>query len=360
MITLRGIFKSILPYFIIKNRRNRNKDFSRKVSQLNFCIVNELPKYKKIVSVQGFGYSGSGAVLDLLREYDATQVLGYIDPEVNKKTKFGGLTEIDIIRLPGGLYEIENSLHIDNVFINSALLNRTEKLFQSSSLYKYSDELKNLFISFFQSITTLRIISLSKSFYNGYLYNFDEQSSIYFLKKMSLDEYRLKCSQFLTSIFNHISNGSDIIVADQLFSDTDLNIKRNKSFIRNLKSIIVVRDPRDTYAWAIKANIEWIAHNSVMDFISWYEAQYKNVPNLLEQDDCIVIKYEDLIFDYDQTIKYIENYIGYKSSQHIYMHRYFDPTISKKFVGFYKQMDIKNDCLIIKKKLKLYCNCRID
>ncbi len=358
---IKELIKNILPYSFVINRRNRRSDFSTLVALTNVPEIEiEEPNYQYIVSVQGFGYSGSGAVLDLLREYEDTQVLGYIDPEASQNTNTNGLAEIEIIRLPGGLYEIENNLDVDNVFLNAALFNRTVKLFESSALYSYNEEIKRLFCSFFKSITSLRMHGLNKTYYNGYLCNPDEKSDIYFKKDMTKECYLRLCNNFLTAIFNRINNGSKYLIADQLFSDTDLDICRNSRYVKNLKSIVVVRDPRDIYAWAKMRNIEWIAHNNVGDFIAWYKMQYKNVPMLKNNNNCLVLDYENVISDYENTVIKVEQYLGYFPSMHSKRKQFFDPSFSKKFVGIYKSSNYFDDYELIKEHLSSFCNPLID
>lgn len=361
-MTLKDIVKICLPYIVVINRRNKRKVFAQLLAQSGEkTIPIEHPNYDSIVSVQGFGYSGSGAVLDILREYKITLVLGYMDPEATQNSDQKRLAEIEIIRLPGGLFEIENNLGVQNVFLNDALFNRTIKLFESSALFSYSTDIQKLFCCFFRSITSLRIQNLKKTYYNGYLSNPDEISNIYFKNNdLTKESYLSLCRNLLITIFNRINNGSRIIVADQLFSDTDLNIRRNMLYIQNLKTIIVVRDPRDIYAWAILRDIEWIAHNSVEDFINWYKIQYANVSSLKKSSDCIVIDYESLILDYENVIRQVEEYLSLRSEMHVNKKHYFDPTFSKKFVGIYKDSNKIEDMNVIRESLSVFCNPVID
>ena len=342
-------------------RRHNNIDF-RKIIALSTSenLIVEPPSFEYIVSVQGFGYSGSGAVLDLLREYEDTHVLGYIDPEACKSKTAKGVSEIEIIRMPGGLYDLENNIEVDNVFINDALLNRTVKLFESSALYKMDDYMKNLFAVFFRKITTLRMTSLSQTYYNGHLSNPYEVLDIYFKRTLSRDIFIETSKQFLISIFNHVNDNSKYMVVDQLFSDTDLNIERNKKYIPNLKMIVVVRDPRDIYAWAILKDIEWIAHNTVDDFIQWYECQYKNSLALRSTTNCLVVDYENLVLQYNYMVEKIESFIGYNRCMHKRINECFDPSFSIKFVGIYKTIGFEKQISIIRNKLKKYCNPLID
>lgn len=361
-MTFKDIIKGFLPYSIVMKRRNRRKVFSKLLGfSKNAEIPIEQPKFKTVVSVQGFGYSGSGAVLDLLREYSGVQVLGYMDPEATRNSNKKGLAEIDIIRCPGGLFEIENNLEVDNIFINDALFNRTAKLLESSALFSYSADIRELCCTFFKSITSLRITNLTKTYYNGYLHNPDERSNIYFKNNSLSRDLYLKISQnFLRAIFNRISNGSGIIVADQLFSDAEFDIQRNMAYIPDLQTIIVVRDPRDTYAWAVVKNIEWIPHGNVEEFICWYKLQYKNVSNVRNVPECLVVNYENLVLDYKRTISRIESFLTFDSMMHIKKGYYFAPDFSRRFVKIYKEKVSEDELIKINEQLSEFCNSLID
>ena len=366
--TLKSRIKDYLPVSVARwylKKRSFATGFKATGYDDSCTIKPQDSKYKNIISIQGFNYSGSGAVLDMLREYPVISVLGYLDTEVHKgdkATKGMKLSEIDIIRLSGGLFEIEKYLDSDNHFFNDALLNRTVKCFESSSLYRYSEEIRDLLYRFFANITSLRIENLDQPYYNGYLVGLNEIPDIYFLKKMSKDEYYELCKNLLTSIFNAFyQNGKEYLAADQLLSDHEYNYTRNKSYIPNLKTILVPRDPRDTYAWAVKKNLPQMEHNTVERFITWFKNMYVNVNPTEEKVGCQIVRYENLVLDYDNQEKKINTYLELESADHQLRQQIFNPAFSKRFVGIYKNMKgYERDFDIIREELSLYCNPLID
>ena len=115
-MNIRHLIKQLMPLSLAQRYMARNS-FATKFKQTGYNENCEFPdeesKFKTIVSVQGFGYSGSGALIDFFREYPKFAVLGYVDV----KGEGGGYTpksmqqsEIDFIRLSGGLFEIEKYL----------------------------------------------------------------------------------------------------------------------------------------------------------------------------------------------------------------------------------------------------------
>lgn len=366
-MNIRHLIKQIMPLSLAQRYMAKN-NFATKFKQTGYDENCEFPeeesKFKTIVSVQGFGYSGSGALIDFFREYPKFAVLGYVDV----KGEGGGytpksmqLSEIDFIRLSGGLFEIEKFLGSRNNFFNDALLNRTVQLFGSSSLYS-NFKIRDLMFRFFAKIAYLRLENLSQPYYNSYTVGLNETPDLYFLKQLPREEYVQLCRRFLNSVFNvFYSQDKEILVGDQLLSDGDFDICRNKEYIPNLKMIMVTRDPRDTYAWAIKRNIEWMGHQSVETFIEWYKNVYSSVNPSNNTLDCLVIRYEDLLFDYDNQEQIINNYLGIAPKEHKLRQKYFRPDYSKRYAGIYKEMPERDDeFALIRKALPDYCNSLID
>lgn len=367
-MNIRHLIKQLMPLSLAQRYMARNS-FATKFKQTGYNENCEFPdeesKFKTIVSVQGFGYSGSGALIDFFREYPKFAVLGYVDV----KGEGGGYTpksmqqsEIDFIRLSGGLFEIEKYLGSRNNFFNDALLNRTVKLFGSSSLFQCNSQIRDLMFRFFAKIAYLRLENLSQPYYNSYTVGLNETPDLYFLKQMPREDYIQLCRRFLNSVFNEFySPGKEFMAGDQLLSDGDFDIRRNKEYIPNLKMIMVTRDPRDTYAWALKRNIEWMEHKSVNTFIEWYKNVYSSVNPNNNTLDCLVVRYEDMIFNYDNLEKNINDYLGVSAEDHKLRQHYFRPDYSKRYVGIYKEMiEREEEFTLIREELSDYCNSLID
>lgn len=357
-----------MPLSLAQRYMARNS-FATKFKQTGYDENCEFPheksKFKTIVSVQGFGYSGSGALIDFLREYPKFTVLGYVDTDEDGggfTPKTMQLSEIDFIRLAGGLFEIEKFLDSNNIFLNDALLNRTAKVFGSSSLYQYNPNVKDLMNRFFAKIVSLRLENLSQPYYNTYTVGLNETPDIYFLKKMSRKEYIEICRDFLSLVFNEFyQQGKEYMAADQLLCDFDFDVERNLEYIPNLRMFLVTRDPRDTYAWAIKRNIEWMEHRSVETFIKWYQQMYAKVDYSSSHPNCMIVRYEDFVLDYNTQETHINEYLALGNEDHKLRQQYFRPEFSKRYVGIYKSMpELEDDISIIREQLSEYCNPLID
>lgn len=366
--TIKNYIEGFLPLRYYQYRR-KQANFAKRFDETGYsnnCVIeHQNSKFKNVVSVQGFNYSGSGAVIDMLREYPKFTVLGYVDDPEDS----GGFTpksmhmqEIDFIRLAGGIFEVEKFLDSNNYFLNDALLNRMARCFESSSLYRYSPEIQDLMYRFFAKLVGLKSTNLPFCYYNPYLVGLNESNDIYYLKKMKKEEYHEMASDFLCSVFNvFYQEGKEYLAADQLLADGDYNYTRYLQYIPNAKIIFVARDPRDTYAWAIMRDQPQMEHSTVESFIQWYKYMYGNVNPSLEIDGCLIIRYEDLVLDYDIQEKRVHEYLGITNSDHVLRQKYFKPNFSKRFVGIYKSMpNLNKDYERIKLELFEYCNPMID
>jgi len=362
---IKNAILGFFPHGYILHREAKRKTFIPALYELQkghgVQIPQEESKFDLVISVQGFGYSGSGAVLDLLREYPI-EVLGFVDTMQGSKAESKvSLSEIEILRLAGGFFEFEKFIDSENIFLNSALLNRLVRLIETSALYTYSEEIRMYMVSFFNSLLDFNMLNLSLTYFNPYLTRYDEKSSIFFMKKHTLEEFRSKCSNFLNVIFNRIDTSKSMLAVDQLCADYELNIQRNSKYVKNLKTILVTRDPRDLYAWAKSIDCEWIAHDTVDNFIKWYSIIYKNVSFSNESDDYLVVRYEDLIWEYDKTVSRIEKYLNLKHADHTSIKSCFDPNVSSKYTKLYKKHpEYSKDLKKIESELRVYLSSSID
>lgn len=68
---------------------NINKNFPDFLPVLKHDYIPPISTYNKLICVTGFLYSGSGALIDLLKEFNNVTVLAYSDIESGEKNKNG-------------------------------------------------------------------------------------------------------------------------------------------------------------------------------------------------------------------------------------------------------------------------------
>jgi hypothetical protein len=316
----------------------------------------EQSPFKTVVSVQGFGYSGSGAVVDLLREYDSTIVVGNVDSEGSVTAENIRCAEVDILRLAGGLFEVEKYIGSNNIFQNDALLHRIIAQIENSEIFMEYEETRPYFYEYLRSICQVLTNYPQVQFYNTYL-DYKGKNDIFYLKEITLDEYRTICRRLLNTLFSIIKGNSSasILVLDQFVGDVEFDVKKYRDYIPNLKMIIVYRDPRDVYTFANHDDIGWIPHNSVDDFIEWYSILTKHY-NLNENKEYLTIQFEQLITNYEEVVSIIENYVGLNDTLHTRKLANLNPSVSYKNLFIWERSSIKRDAFEkIYKTLMLYC-----
>ncbi len=318
-------------------------------------LIDQSP-FDTVVAVQGFGYSGSGAVVDLLREYDVTLVLGGVDKEGSLTSLEQSFGEVDILRLAGGLFEVEKYLGSNNIFQNDALLHRVISQIANSEIYRSLGVTHPYFYEYISQICDVLINSPQWQYYNTFL-EYRDVNDIFYLKDITLKNYRNLCRKLLNSLFAIIKRNSksSILVLDQFVSDVEFEIKRYVEYVPNLKLITVYRDPRDVYVYAIKDNVEWIPHSSVDVFIKWYQIMVKHF-NVNEKDKYQVVQFERLIENYETIVPLIEQYVGLNASAHVHRNACLDPSMSRKNMYLWEQNITDDDSYVeIKNQLNQLC-----
>ena len=340
------LIKPIIPYGLVMWSRERKrkatfwdlyKEFLEKGTKVEF---QKESSFKQVVSVQGWGHSGSSAVVDMLREYDTVLPVGGVDL-INSLAKIDDYTiEVDFLRLAGGMLEIERYLDGNNFFQNDAVLQRFMLMARSTPFFYASDETRNILFEFFKRISISFGGVMSRSHYNTYLQQADERNpQIFFLRKMSLKEYRELCRTCINSLFATLNrtNKKKILVLDQFFGDGNYeDFKRNYDYCPNLKTIFVWRDPRDVFEEAKWVGAEWLPTKDAESFIEWFRVITSD-QKICDTEDFISVRFEDLCLHYEETKSRIEKYLGLTPKQHVAPKTAFDPGISIRSVRLWQK-----------------------
>lgn len=128
----------------------------------------------------------------------------------------------------------------------------------------------------------------------------------------------------------------------------------------NGKGIFVFRDLRDVYVTSIITNRTWLVGDlknrskSAEIFVDIMKNYLKNIDNLLDNKKILLIRFEDLIKNYDQTTNKINKFLNITSSNHVSKNLYFNPEVSAKTIGVYKNYPNKSEIKHIERELELY------
>lgn len=339
-MNLKTIVLNAAPYGLVRKYKEKKQvpkltfwdEYVKYLVSGDRCEFLTKSPVRTVVAIQGLGYTGSGAVVDLLREYEKTVVVGYVDKEGSLSSKDESKWEMDFARHAGGLFEIEKYLTIHNSFLQDALLHRFMLIAQHSKLYQSVPEARKCFFEFFRQICTY-YDDVSWQFSNPHL-DYKGMNNALFLNSMGIQEYRLLCRHFLYTLFNcYCVKSNEILVLDQFNSDNEFDYSRYYDYIPNLKPIFVYRDPRDVYVFAKENNVCWIPTSSVDRFIDWYKRQtcfdFSEIQGYY-------VSFERLIKEYSKVVSEIEDYLQLEDVAHTKPMMKFNPEVSAKGVGIWK------------------------
>jgi hypothetical protein len=347
----------------------------------------------KIIDISGFGHSGKTAVTELLRELDNTHVH-------HSSFEFG------LLRLPDGLIDLKRNI-IDNwspIKSDLALKRFTRICFALNSNYN-----EQLGVDFLQAtnkfIDSLVFDKLSVDWYDS-LYFSDRSPFRDVLKKVLIKTKLLSFIRIAKKKYPlgkhtprdtvHLINQTKLILNSQKYLREILWNKQssNKTIVTNNAfdpyyptenflffedpfCIIVDRDPRDIYLSMVNPGglfiPEFEKNNPIfsfeyleglkkdflgisnIDIFIWRQKQIRqNVKFNTDNDRVIRINYEDLIYNYSETISSLFKKLKIDPATHVYKLEHFNPEISKENVGLWKNNQEMKEIMKIESELGDY------
>ncbi len=307
-----------------------------------------------LISLSGFGNSGSSAVLDYLRGFE--KINFFRDFEFQLLHETDGILDLK--------YHIVNSQ--DRIGCHSAISRfiRAQKKGTFSKRMrglignKY-DEWVNAYIneiilvswkgesSVFDpddvsSFSSIQIMNSFEHLINGGLrrinkkWHFPSYQMRYF-SFLGEDEFNRITKRYLDELFSMLNinlyDETDTVV-DMLFSAT--NISLGMELFDKPIAIIVVRDPRDLF-FSSKFHYDhsrFMPNDNAEKFCIFYRAIMQNITKRANERT-FVIQYEDLIYRYEETTKKICNILG-RDVRPKNEFTYFDPTFSVRYTNLIK------------------------
>lgn len=309
-----------------------------------------------IIDVTGFGWSGAGALEDLLREYDDLRFLA-VDWQKHD-WEFTILWEAD------GIYDLEHKLCFKHCRCgdSSTAIKRFLRLVEAqnrTSFLHYDEQFNGEYyqickryiddlIQFrFKGRTFEEVMYpdlkervlgcyntvVKKLFGNHIVQNLFHRDFFHYLSHPNKNtisvsynppHFLSRTQQLMDELLSFSrTDKSYPLVTDQLFPPD--SPKMFFKYINEPKKCLVVRrDPRDMYLLAKKTYHSEIPIpvENVDDFILYYRNIIQDT-KLPDDESVLSVDYEDLIYNYEQTKLKIESFVGVKS--HIRQYEFFDP-----------------------------------
>ena len=308
----------------------------------------------KKIAVTGYFGTGSSAVIDLLAEVEGVScALGIRYEHTN-------------LNCAGGLFDLEARLFHDNADYYSrdiALNNFYNEMYKQ---YRYNFGLycsykKLLGKSYMESVdklmdaisvtgekkclahTVKRRFSLIKASLQiaaklflrrnhgalGCKYVYDKAPQR--LLTVSHEEFMKEAREFINSYFEMCAKGNDDMVYDHLIFPEQSSVVE-RFFDDDFRLIVVDRDPRDIY---ISDKYFWSTAkfgNQIMPmprdidgFCDYWLAMHERANLQRGQKNILFVQFEDLIYNYDQTVEKIFDFCGIEGGRHTRKKQIFDP-----------------------------------
>ena len=333
---------------------------------------------KKIISCTGYGGTGSSAISDLIKEFSNCISMG--DHEFWFLQGYNGISDLEYYLIDGNhrskvslaIHRFKKYVNQHAKFYETFFGNKYKKLSEQyiSSLIDAefnkalsSYELENSFIHFlvfkisplFQKILW-KINWFNKNPFTPNVprvrkyYSIPDKSRFYKITK-----------KYTTDLFNCIDkeDKKEFILLDQLVPS--INTQRYFNYVDNLKVIIVDRDPRDLYLsneliWKGAAFI--CDTSNLVEFINWYKTIRNHQKIESNHKDILHIRFEELIHNYDKTLKIICDFLDLDQQKHFHKKMFFNPEMSKKNTRIWKTdyaNKYKNEIKLIENHLSEYC-----
>jgi hypothetical protein len=321
------------------------------------------------IGVCGNYSTGSSAVSDLLHEFEDAQVL---DP-----------AEFTLAYYPDGLEDLEYHLKNYHKYMSSAVaINRFRKLtgWQGRNCIS-KKEIKQITENFLNKIIQISWkghgyvdvlirpsgeIFIKRSIFKiARILHFNKLCKLYsvlFPHKLELsimpESFDLASRVFISEVLDAMGRKPDMAtVLDQPFEGC--NPVKSFKYFENPRAIIVDRDPRDLYLY-VKCFLRprgpegyQVPCDNVEIFIEYYRLVHKNPLNIKTRDDLMFINFEDLVYDYENSIKKISDFAGV--SKHLYKGIYFKPAHSRTNTQLHKKYhQLDADIVKIERELTEY------
>lgn len=330
----------------------------------------------RIIVPTGYMGSGSSAITDLISEFK------------NCQNEFKSY-EYVLMHSPNGLFDLEDKLLLGNNALRSDEAIRTfychmKKLYDKK--FWWVGNYKKIIGSNFMKITDDYINSLIDFNYDGYWYMHEEVNSKMFLKllirkpiklltlnKLKLkkilkyddgmkiclptkEEFYEKSKKYVYNIIEEISRGEQNVILDQFLLPFNL-YRIDNYFDDKLKVIVVERDPRDVfilnkYIWQ-KKQICVPMPLDVEEFCKYYKRMRKS-EIICKSNKVLRVKFEDLIYNYDNELDKIKKFLNFKDTDHLYKKARFNPDLSIKNTQLFNNDIYKDEISIIEERLNEY------
>lgn len=154
----------------------------------------------------------------------------------------------------------------------------------------------------------------------------------YISREKFIEETQKYCEKLCTLLNpdNH-----EFVVMDQLIATS--NMERYMAYVKDLRVIVVDRDPRDLYinCMHVKGHV---LPKDPKTFVKVYRDQREMIGKISEELPVLHVRFEDLIYKYEETTSKIMEFVGETEEHHVYKKERFNPDISIKNTKMWERL----------------------
>ena len=335
----------------------------------------------KTTFVSGYAWSGSSAIVDLLREFKGYM---HFEPEFRLLTDPGGIMDLENAIVSSKSYTlIDKTIREFQKLIliysrdfhwwsNVKLSRLFEKIGFKYNKYMFNDfrilardylenlidlEYKGELITNFYTLNRIKFLMIKFNYFFHRIIKkkMNVLNKIYYSTK-NQKEFLNITKDFMDNICISIIGNQNInnIVLDQAVQPT--NVLKGMRYFNNVKSIIVDRDPRDIFVQSYNFLYNTsIPIRDVNHFIKWFDLTRKSTIQDSKSDNVLKIQFEDLILNYNKTVKIIYEFLGETAEVHIMKSKYLNPEISKNNIKLWEKFSEQDLIKRIESNLSDFC-----
>lgn len=306
---------------------------------------------KKIACV-GYHYTGSGVIDDLFRECDNVYQGEYE-------------AEIKLLYEPDGIADLEYHLVENPTRFSSGLAIKRFMAYAERSSRQFAKVIgkdwEDLAKSYAEDLALIKYhgyragdvsyFSLSQKFLllywrvaNKLFPRFMRKpkdtnfvpSAITYYSRLDEDTFLHITTVFIENLCRMANKfNKEFVLLDQFVEAS--NPSKYLRYVKDMKVIVVDRDPRDLYLSRVTINDRALPKDP-HDFCLYYRSIRKK-QGQTDPNTCLYMKFEDLVYNYEDSIQRVFKFVGIDKSHHIHPKQYFDPSVSIKNTRLWQKND---------------------
>lgn len=328
----------------------------------------------RIISCASYYGTGSSAITDFVSEFDS--VYSFTSEEFR------------FVQDPDGVADLEYNL-VENFNRHNSghAIKRYKKLVDFYAGNQFLKRYEGFFHGNWKKISYEYIDSITDFTYHGWWQNdlMDKSAFFYFRKRIlnkllhktiwrnnpertlnnmkneitycghPSEEKFLTCTrQYMDKLFRSVCKDAEMVMVDQIVPPS--NLERYIRYFDDIKVVVVDRDPRDVFIWEKYFWKDGYIPDDVETYCKWfrYTREHRKHENL-DTENIKFIRFEDLIYHYNETTGRISEWLGLDEAHHSKKKQMFDPQRSVRNTQMWKHAECdKKEIEYIERELAEY------